>query len=191
MRKIVLASSSPRRKELLEQIGLRFEIDPSNCEEDMHNGLAPHELARSLSLEKARAVAPKYPDALIIAADTFILFGDRLMGKAYTDTEAREMLSALNGRIHSVITGLTVLDTSDNRMVTDCVETTVRFRKLTEQELKNYVASGEPIGKAGAYAIQGLGAVIVQGIEGDYSNVVGLPLTALAQALKDFGLSVL
>lgn len=191
MKRIVLASASPRRKELLEQIGLKFTVDPSNHDEDMQDGRKPHALARTLSLEKARAVAPRHADALIIAADTFIIFGDRLMGKARTDAEAREMLATLKGETHSVITGYTVLDTAGGRRAIDSVETRVRFRPFTEAEMAAYIASGEPIGKAGAYAIQGRGAVIVDRIEGDYANVVGLPLTALAETLKQFGVAVL
>jgi len=191
MKKIILASASPRRKELLEQIGLEFDIDPSNCEEEMLSDIQPHELARSLSLQKASQVAGSYSNAIIIAADTFIVFGDKLMGKAHTEAEAREMLTALNGNPHSVITGFTILDTEKNNTVSNSVETKVHFRKMTSGEIESYVASGEPLGKAGAYAIQGLGSVIVKEIEGDYSNVVGLPLTALAEALREFGVNIL
>ncbi len=191
MKKIVLASASPRRKELLAQIGLQFEVDPSNCEEVLQNDIEPGEMARLLSLQKAEAVAKKHPDAIIIAADTFIATVDRLMGKARSEAEAGEMLAALNGKSHSVITGFTVIDTIEGKTVSQAVETMVRFRHLTEYEIDAYVASGEPLGKAGAYAIQGLGAVIIEGIEGDYSNVVGLPLAAMAEALKAFGIPVL
>ena len=191
MKKIVLASASPRRKELLEQIGLEFEVDPSNCEEVMHSELEPHELAKSLSFQKAEEVAKKHPTAIIIAADTFIVFEDKLMGKANSKAEARRMLTALNDNSHSVITGFTILDTDNNSTVSSSVETKVHLRKMTPEEIESYVASGEPLGKAGAYAIQGLGSVIVKGIEGDYSNVVGLPLTSLTKVLRGFGVSVL
>ncbi len=191
MKKIILASASLRRKELLQQIGLEFEVDPSNCEEVMHNDIEPHELAKSLSLQKAEEVARRHSDAIIIAADTFIVFGNMLLGKARTNTEAKGMLKELNGKLHSVITGFTVIDASDNRVSSQAVETKVWFRKLSEKEIESYVKSGEPIGKAGAYAIQGMGSVIVKGIEGDYSNVVGLPLTSLTKVLRGFGVSVL
>jgi len=190
VRKIILASASPRRKELLEQIGLQFEVEPSNSEELMRTDMEPSQLAESLSRQKAAEVADRYPDALIIAADTFIAMGDRLMGKAHTDAEARGMLTELSGQVHSVITGFTVLDTGNGRMVSRAVETKVWFRQLTAQEIDSYVRSGEPLGKAGAYAIQGLGAVMVEGIMGDYSNVVGLPLSALAETLRDFRISI-
>ncbi len=191
MKKIILASASPRRKELLEQIGLEFKVDPSNCEEFMDSSLEPHELARSLSLQKAEEVAKRYPNSIIIAADTFIVFGHMLMGKAHNNNEAREMLAILNGNAHSVITGFTIIDTDDDKTISDAVETKLWFRSLTEQEIDSYVKSGEPLGKAGAYAIQGLGSVIVERIEGDYSNVVGLPLGVLAQTLKEFGVQTL
>ncbi len=187
----MLASASPRRKELLEQIGLQFEVDPSNCEEVMQTDMTPHELAKSLSRQKAEEVAQRYPNSIIIAADTFIAFGDQFMGKAHTDVEAKEMLTELNGKSHSVITGFTIIDTSNGNTASNAVETKVWFRAQTEQEIDSYVKSGEPIGKAGAYAIQGLGAVIVERIEGDYSNVVGLPLSALVQTLKGFGIRIL
>lgn len=191
MKKIVLASASPRRKELLEQIGLEFEVDPSNHDEDVQPGLSPHELARQLSLEKARTVVANHVNAIIIAADTFIVSGSRIMGKAHTDSEAHEMLSWLNGKTHSVITGFTIVDTEDNRTVTSSIETMVQMKKMTSREIEAYVASKEPLGKAGAYAIQGLGAVMIDRIEGDYSNVVGLPLCAVAENLKQFGIDIL
>ena len=117
MRRIVLASASPRRKQLLEQIGLRFEVEPSDYEEDIAPGSEPHEMAKKLSLGKARAAARKHRKALIIAADTFVVFGDRILGKPHTNAEAREMLRALNGQAHSVITGFTILDTETGKVV--------------------------------------------------------------------------
>ena len=191
MKRIVLASASPRRKELLEQIGLQFEVAPSNHDEEITSASEPHETARRLSLGKARAAARKHPNALIIAADTFVVFGDRILGKPHTNAEAREMLRALNGQAHSVITGFTILDAETGKVLSGSVETTVHMRKLTLKEIDSYVRSKEPLGKAGGYAIQGLGAVLVERIEGDYFNVVGLPLSALAESLREFGVNVL
>ena len=191
MKRIVLASASPRRKELLEQIGLRFEVEPSDYEEDIVPGSEPHEMARKLSLGKARAAARKHRNAIIIAADTFVVFGDRILGKPRTDAEAREMLRALNGQAHSVITGFTILDTETGKVLSRSVETRVHMRKLTLKEIDSYVRTKEPLGKAGGYAIQGLGAVLIERIEGDYSNVVGLPLSALAESLREFGVHAL
>jgi septum formation protein len=191
MKRIILASASPRRKELLEQIGLRFEVEPSNYDEEITSASEPHEMARRLSLGKARAAARKHRKALIIAADTLVVFGDRILGKPRTNAEAREMLRALNGKAHSVITGFTILDTETGKMLSRSVETRVHMKKVTLKEIDSYVRSKEPLDKAGGYAIQGLGAVLVERIEGDYSNVVGLPLSALAEGLREFGVKVL
>jgi septum formation protein len=190
-RTIVLASASPRRRELLALTGLSFTVDPSSYEEELVPGVKPRLLARRLSSEKAKAVAKKYRNALIIAADTFIVYRDSLMGKPHTEKEAFRMLGILNGRQHSVITGFTIIDTETGKTVSKSVETKVWFRKLTEQELASYVRTGEPLDKAGAYAIQGRGSLIVEKIEGDYFNVIGLPLSSLADALKKFGIRVL
>ncbi len=190
-RAIILASASPRRKELLSLIGLKFKVHVSDYEEDLGLKLKPHELAKFLSLEKARAVAGNYKDALIIAADTFIVFRSKLLGKPHTDKEAFRMLTLLNGNLHSVITGYTVLDTRSGKKSSSAIETKVWFRKMADDELRAYVKTGEPLDKAGAYAIQGIGSLIVKKIEGDYFNVIGLPVASLAVTLKKFGVSVL
>lgn len=189
-RTIILASASPRRKEILALTGLRFCVDPPRYEEKFDTKVSPHALAKRLSLEKARAVAVKYRNALIISADTFIVFREKPLGKPNTSAEARKMLFLLNGKTHSVITGYTVLDTLTGKKITRSVETRVWFMKMTEEEIDAYVATKEPLDKAGAYAIQGKGAVLVKKIEGDYLNVVGLPLFDLVNNLKKFGVSV-
>jgi len=191
MKTIILASASPRRKELLEKIGLRFEVEPSNYEEDMHSGLEPHEFAQRISLEKAEVVARKHKNAIVISADTLIVFGSQILGKPHTEKEARKMLETINGKSHSVITGFSIIDTGKNKALSKSVETKVYIRKLASVEIEAYVKSKESLDKAGAYAIQGLGAVIVERIEGDYFNVVGLPLSALTEALKEFGINIL
>lgn len=191
MRTIILASASPRRKELLGRIGLRFEVEPSNYEEDMPSGLEPHELAQRISLEKAKVVASKHKNAVVIAADTFIFFSGQILGKPRTENEARKMLKTINGKPHSVITGFSIIDTGKNKTLSKSVETKIYIKNLTSAEIDAYVKSKEPLDKAGAYAIQGLGAVIVERIEGDYFNVIGLPLSALTEALKEFGINIL
>ena len=191
MKRIVLASASPRRRELLDKIGLKFEVEPSNYAEDLRSGLSPDELARAISLEKARVVASRHKNTVVIAADTFIVFRGKIMGKPGTEAEARKMLMMLRGKPHSVITGFTILDTDENKILTKSVETVVHIKNLTSGEIEAYVKSGEPLDKAGAYAIQGLGSVIVERIEGDYFNVIGLPLSALAEGLKEFGIHIL
>jgi len=191
MKQIILASASSRRKQLLEQIGLEFKVVPSNSTEAINSCSDIHMLAKSISQKKALSMATKYKNAVIIAADTIGGFEGQILGKPGTADEAREMLSAMSGKSHSVITGFTVLDTDTYRAVSKSVETTVWFRKLAAKEIDAYVKSGEPLDKAGAYGIQGLGAVLVERIEGDYFNVMGLPLSALSESLKEFGISVL
>ena len=191
MKKVILASASPRRKELLDKIGLKFEVEPSNYGEDIDPRLEPHELAKSLSLKKAKTVASNHKDALVIAADTFIVFEGRILGKPQTETEAKRILEAINGKPHRVITGFTVIDTQSDKTLSKSVETKVYIRRLSPDEIDAYVRSREALDKAGAYAIQGLGSVIVERIEGDYFNVIGLPLCALTESLKEFGVHVL
>ena len=190
MKTIILASASPRRKALLKQIGLKFKVEASNYEEKISSDSEPHELAKSLSLEKAKLVAKNHQNALVIAADTFIVFEGKILGKPTTETEAKRMLETISGRHHSVITGFTIIDTENNKALSKSIETKVYIRKLTSNEIDAYVKSKEPLDKAGAYAIQGLGSVIVEKIEGDYFNVVGLPLSALAEGLREFGVNV-
>ena len=191
MKEVILASASPRRKELLEKIGLRFKVEPSNYEEDIPSELEPHELAQKISLEKAKVVASKHQNVIVIAADTFIVFGGQILGKPHTEKEARKMLEAISGKSHSVITGFSIIDTDKNKTLSKSVETKIYIRKLTLAEIDAYVKSKEPLDKAGAYAIQGLGAVFVEKIEGDYFNVIGLPLSALTEALKEFGINIM
>ncbi len=188
---IVLASASIRRKELLEKIGLRFTVDPSGYPEAPCLNLEPRERARQVSLEKARAVAARHGTALIISADTFGVSEGRVLGKPRSTDEARVMLKTLSGHAHVVITGFTILDAASSRAISRVVETRVHMRKLSEREINSYVSSGEPMDKAGAYAIQGLGSIMIDRIEGDFYNVVGLPLSSLALALKSFGVRVL
>lgn len=190
MKTIILASASPRRKELLEKIGLNFEIEPGGCEEVADTGLEAHELALKLSREKAEVIARKHPNAIVIAADTVVLLGDKILGKPHSQAEAGKMLRSLSGKSHNVITSFTIIDTDKKKILSKSVETKVYIRKLNPKEIDAYIKSGEPLDKAGAYAIQGLGSLIVEKIEGDYFNVVGLPLGSLAEALKKFGIDV-
>lgn len=176
---------------MLEKIGLKFEVEPSNHEEDISPHLKPRKLAMSISCQKALAVASKYNNAIIIAADTFIVFRGKIMGKPTTEAGARKMLAILSGKVHSVITGFTIIDADENKVSSKSVETKVHLKRLTIEEINAYVKSQEPLDKAGAYAIQGLGAVLVAKIEGDYFNVIGLPLCALTESLKEFGIYIL
>ena len=190
MKKIILASSSPRRKELLEKIGLKFEVEPGDYEEIVDTDLEPHEMVRKLSREKAEAVARKHNSGVVIAADTVVLIDGKILGKPKSPAEAKKMLRALSGKSHAVITGFTIIDTAERRILSKAVETKVYIGELNPAEIDAYVKSGEPLDKAGGYGIQGLGSVIVEKIEGDYFNVVGLPLSSLAESLKEFGINV-
>ena len=190
MKTIVLASASPRRKELLEKLGLKFEVDVSGCEEKIDSELEPEEVVRRISITKAKSVAARHKNAVIIAADTVGVIGKKILGKPHTENEAGKMLKEISGKPHTVITGFTILDTATNKTVSGTVKTTVYIKKLTPQEIEAYVKTGEPLDKAGAYAIQGMGAVIVEKIEGDYYNVMGLPLNAVTETLKEFGIDV-
>jgi septum formation protein len=190
-RKIILASASPRRKELLEKIGLNFTVDPSDCPEDQHSDLKPEDLVKVISRKKAAAVASKYPDSIILAADTIGVLRGKIIGKPHTVETARRMLLDLSGKSHRVITGFTIIDSATNKAVTRSVETRVYIKHLSPLEIFNYVKTGEPLDKAGSYAIQGLGSVIVKKIVGDYYNVMGLPLYSLVESLKEFGINIL
>jgi septum formation protein len=187
---IVLASASPRRQALLKQLGLSFETDNFGGPEQEPVGPDWRACARRLALAKVRAAAPRHPEALIIAADTFGLRGRRALGKPGSPDQAARMLAVLSGRWHLVISGFALLDTATGKEHAGAVETRVHFRRLSATEIRDYVATGEPLDKAGAYGIQGLGAVLVDRIDGDYFNVVGLPLSALSVALREFGVKL-
>jgi len=175
----------------MEQIGLQFQVDRWDQPETEYLNLKPEQLVATLSLEKAWNISQKYPEALIIAADTIGVLRGKIVGKPHTPEEACKILHMLNGRSHRVITGLAILDSASKRTVTRIEETRVFIKRLSSAEIEKYVETGEPLDKAGAYAIQGLGSIIVEKIIGDYYNVVGLPLNALAECLKEFGVKVL
>ena len=187
---IILASQSPRRRELLERMGLPFRIITPDIDERMERALPPGELVAAISAEKAGAVAAQAgPGAVVIAADTVVALDGAVLGKPAGEADAARMLSALAGRTHHVYTGLTVLRGERVRTVSE--ETAVTFRPLTEQEIAAYVRTGEPLDKAGAYGIQGYGALLVEGIRGDYYNVMGLPVCRLGLLLKELGVDCL
>ena len=183
---VILASQSPRRRELLEQIGLTgFEIRPARGEERADPSLPPDRLVEALSRQKAEEVSSAAdPGDLVIAADTVVAIGGRVLGKPGTPARAAEMLASLSGRTHTVYTGITVC--RDGRFLTEHEATSARFRSLSPADISAYVSTGEPLDKAGAYGIQGLGALLVEGIQGDYFNVVGLPVHRLYEELKKF-----
>jgi septum formation protein len=181
---IVLASASPRRSELLALAGIEFSVMPSDICEDVLPGEEPSEHVIRLSREKARAVAATSGGSLFIGADTVVVLNGRIMGKPVDEQEAHEMLSALSGRTHEVITGFTLFDGETGVCLSRSVRTEVTFRQLSEQEIREYIASGCPMDKAGAYAIQGGAVHFVRSICGSYSNVVGLPMAELYELLQ-------
>ncbi len=193
MKKIILASASPRRKQLLKQIGLIFTVIPSDIEEKLNPRLKPLKQVEELSAQKARSVADdvKDTDALIIASDTMVFVDDEMMGKPKDEKDALRMLKKLSDRMHSIVTGYTIIDTKTKRKVSRAVETKIWFRKITPKERKNYLLKAKPWDKAGAYGIQDYAALFVDKIEGDYSSVLGLPLSLLAKDLKKFGVEIL
>lgn len=189
--KIILASKSPRRRELLNQMGIEdFKVTAPNVDETVEPGLAPAQMVEELSLRKATAVANRAgPNDLILAADTVVALDGNVLGKPRDEEDAFAMLSALSGREHHVYTGVTAL--LGEQAVTQHEETAVAFRDLTRSEIRAYIATGEPMDKAGAYGIQGLGALLVSGIRGDYCNVVGLPVFRLGRMLAGLGVDLL
>ncbi|MGA1825357.1 MAG: Maf family protein [bacterium] len=179
---LILASASPRRKDLLQTLNLQFRIIPSHIEETNMPG-SPEEKARAWALQKAEAIAREF-HGIIIGADTIVVLGEKIFGKPRDVYEAKHMLSQLSGKTHSVITGLALINTQTNCRISESVETKVTFRSLETGEIDSYVASGEPMDKAGAYGIQGTGAHFVEKLEGCYTNVVGLPLTSFRKYLQ-------
>ncbi len=187
---IILASASPRRKELLERMGVDFTVRVSPLDETMDPFAHPADEAARVSRMKAKAVYPNCnDDDIIIAADTIVVCDSLVMGKPRSESEAFSMLRRLSGREHQVITGMTVLSEEYEETVT--VTTTLRMRYLSDEEIRAYIATGEPMDKAGAYGIQGLAAMFVVGLDGDYYNVMGLPVCTLAMILRKCGVKLL
>ena len=184
--KIVLASTSPRRISLLRQIGMRFTV-VTPVEDETSANPDPKERVMENALAKARSVLGNVEEGLIVGADTVVYIDERILGKPSSDDEARRMMATLSGRVHRVFTGLAVIDAESGRWDVSYEETQVHMMKLSDEEISRYVESGEPMGKAGAYAIQGLGAVFVDRVVGCFHNVVGLPLSLLWKMIRGMG----
>jgi len=189
---LILASASPRRRELLEKLGLEFEVVESDGRHEVTGTGDPCTLAKEAALGKARSVAARRPDALVLSADTMVWLQGRSLGKPADEREAAQMLASLSGRTHTVHTGVALVGpggrTGEAQVV--CVDTVVRFRELSDELIARYIATGEPFDKAGGYGIQGQGAVLVESICGCYYNVVGLPLSKVAQMLEPYGILI-
>ena len=193
---LVLASGSPRRREMLAGLGVTFEIRAVDIDESPHAGESPEVYVRRLAQSKGQAAVRSagVPEAarreIILAADTIVASGGDLLGKPRDEADARRMLERLSGRTHEVLTGVAVLDPARGAQLAEVERTRVRFAALSAAEIAWYAGSGEPLDKAGAYAVQGLGALFVEGIEGNYSNVVGLPLPLTYRLLGEAGFSL-
>lgn len=184
MQSLILASSSPRRKELLSILQIPFEVKASDVDETFHSELAPQEVVINLAERKAKHVSKNDSSAIVIGADTIVVVAGEILGKPNNPTEAFEMLRKLSGSTHSVYTGVAIV--SAVRTTTFYEKTDVTFWELTDEEIHSYISTGEPCDKAGSYGIQGFGSTLVKRISGDYFTVVGLPIARLVRELKPF-----
>lgn len=183
--RVILASQSPRRRELLTLVGIAHEVRPADINEDVRPGEHPHAYTERLAIEKAQVIAAREPEAIVIAADTTVVIDRDILGKPVDAADARAMVRRLSGRSHVVMTGIAVARAG--RVASAVEEVGVTFRALTDDEIARYVATGEPMDKAGAYGIQGRAAMFIEEIKGSHSGIVGLPLCETALLLRDFG----
>lgn len=183
---LILASASPRRKELLELLQLPFEVIGSEVEEVVDENLHPEVMVQSLAQQKAESVAKTNPHAFVIGSDTLVVFQGKMLGKPKSEEEALEMLTMLSGQTHEVYTGVSIVQNGNQHSF--CEKTSVTFYSLSQREIEEYVNTGEPMDKAGAYGIQGYGALLVKEIKGDYYAVMGLPIARTKRELMYAGL---
>jgi septum formation protein len=193
--KLVLASASPRRQELIAMLGLPVQIVPSHVQEDTPDHWSPSQIVEGLSKRKAFAVKDELSEStdfssIVVGCDTIVLLNGKVMGKPRDSHEAEQMLQDLAGEVHEVFTGITCIRVSDAKTVTSHRVTKVRMRDLSSVQISRYVATGEPMDKAGAYGIQGIGSLLIESIDGCYFNVVGLPLSLLAVILEQFDITI-
>jgi septum formation protein len=186
--RILLSSGSPRRKELLSLLGIPFSIIIPDIPETQHTGEPARQFCSRISREKAYSVSRHHPDTLVIGADTIVVVDDLILGKPKDEAQAREYLLLLQGRVHDVFTGYTIMH--GKRTKSRVVRTRVRFRPMSHEEIAWYIASGEPMDKAGAYAVQGIAAMFIDRVQGSFTNVIGLPLAELYGDLKLFGIQL-
>jgi len=189
--KLVLASASPRREEILKKLNLKFTIVPAKINEDNFSNDDPIDLVKTLALEKAKSVSELVEEAIVIAADTVVVFNGQILGKPADEADAKNMLKSLNSNQHQVITGLAVLNSNKEKIFVEHNITDVKMTNMTEKEIDNYIETGEPMGKAGSYAIQGYGGLFVEEIKGSYHSVMGLPIHQLAKLLDKFNYGIL
>ncbi|MCK4667729.1 septum formation inhibitor Maf [Candidatus Dependentiae bacterium] len=190
MRKLILASSSPRRKKILTDLGLQFEVIPPEISEEVKPNESPKDFAIRCSTDKAKEVAKKH-NGIIISADTIVVLENKIIGKPKDKDDAVQILKSLSGKKHQVITGITLFDSESQKLISDFVQTDVWITKLNDDDIEKYINTFEPSDKAGAYAAQGKGAVLVERVDGDFFNVVGLPVFKLYKLLKEFNIDLL
>ena len=183
---IILASASPRRQELLKSMGYKFTVDVSDVDEQ--TDLPPKQAVIELALRKAKSVAERHSDGIIIASDTLVALDNKPLGKPADIDDAKHMLRALSGRTHEVYTGVCVIDAACEKKMADVDTSSVTFRELSDEEIDSYISTGEPMDKAGAYAIQGDAGVFVSNLEGSFENVMGFPVELVGRMLAGFGL---
>ncbi|HEX7415717.1 MAG TPA: Maf family protein [Smithellaceae bacterium] len=181
---LILASASPRRQELLRFVGLKFKTIPAHLNEDYSEGESPREHVQRLSQDKAIVIAKKYPNAVVLGADTIVVIDKSILGKPENKYQARKMLRKLSGREHKVFTGFTIAHVASKIKQTKVIQSAVKFKTISAAELEWYIACDEPYDKAGGYALQGRGAYFIQSIRGSYTNVIGLPLCEVLETLK-------
>ncbi|MEI8270076.1 MAG: Maf family protein [bacterium] len=190
-RKIILASTSPKRKMLLAKAGLKFKVVPSDYEEDMTLPLPPDKLVGFLSKGKGESIAIKYKNAIIISADTIIYYKGKIFGKPHTNKKAFEMLSELSGHTHSAFTGFAIIDTKNKKIISKAVETKITFNELSIEMINEYIENGNPLKFAGAYTLRDVEERnFVKNVKGDWDNVIGLPVKVVMKELKKFGVII-
>ena len=183
--KVILASASPRRKEILQNTKLNFDIQKSDIEEVILQNESPEDMVVRLAYEKAFDVAKRNTDRLVIGADTIVALDNEVLGKPKDQNEAYQMIKRLSNKTHKVITGISLINLKENKIIKDYVVSFVTFKDLSEDSIKDYINTNESLDKAGAYGIQGYGALLVKNIQGDYFNIVGLPISRLSDLLKN------
>lgn len=190
-KRIILASGSEARKRLLEKIKLDFEIQPSDYEEIMTPDTPPEELAVELALGKARDVASKNTNAIIIAADSFVILDGEYLGKPHCVEEARAMLRKISGKKQSFVTGMAIIDTDSDKTFTDFEISEIWVKEISNEEIEDYIKTEEPFSKAGGYAIQEIGSIFIEKVQGSYTSIVGLPIDKVYKILKELGVKVI
>lgn len=189
-KKIILASTSPRRHGLAQQMGLEFEIMPSNYEEDMSMDMGPDKLAMTLAYGKAKEVADRLKVGVVLGVDTFIVFEGKKLGKPKSKEDAFQMLKSFSGKSQEVYSGVALIDCETSKEIKDFEVTKVKFREMDDQEIRSYIKTGEPMDKAGAYGIQGLSSIFIEKVDGCYTNVVGFPVYNIYKNLKKIGVNI-